>query len=319
MKRFLTYIALIFNLFALQSCNNEENLSSEPKLSNVAIGLTSEIVGSRANNNLQGTSLDPSTEIGVYVLKSDGVMDYGYPNVYCTHESTISGTDSLVQSTQMYFPLANHSVDVDIRAYAPFESSYARLQSYTFSVQTDQSTSEGYINSDLMYGTPKNGNPVHHVISHDPAQKVQNVPLLFNHLLSKLTLILQPVAPLSTEAVVGAQVFLKEVDTQVSFNLVDGTIGETTEPNDILLGDIVSVTNLSVSALVPPQIVAGNSKLFEVRLVNGDVYRYDLPENTSLTLEGGKHYQFRMKFGASLSEVTMSVADWVGVAGEYTL
>lgn len=317
MKRFLTYIALILNLFALQSCNNEENLSSEPKLSNVAIGLTSEIVGSRANNNLQGTSLDPSTEIGVYVLKSDGVMDYGYPNVYCTHESTISGTDSLVQSTQMYFPLANHSVDVDIRAYAPFESSYARLQSYTFSVQTDQSTSEGYIKSDLMYGIPKNGNPVHHVISHDPAQKVQNVPLLFNHLLSKLTLILQPVAPLSTEAVVGAQVFLKEVDTQVSFNLVDGTIGETTEPNDILLGDIVSVTNLSVSALVPPQIVAGNSKLFEVRLVNGDVYRYDLPENTSLTLDGGKHYQFRMKFGASLSEVTMSIADWVGVAGEY--
>ena len=62
MKRFLTYIALIFNLFALQSCNNEENLSSEPKLSNVAIGLTSEIVGSRANNNLQGTSLDPSTD-----------------------------------------------------------------------------------------------------------------------------------------------------------------------------------------------------------------------------------------------------------------
>lgn len=320
MKRFLTYIALILILFALQSCNNDESLSSESKLSNVAIGLTSEITGSRANNNLQGTSLDPSTEIGVYVLKSDGVMDYGYPNVYCTHESTISGTDSLVQSTQMYFPLANHSVDVDIRAYAPFESSYARLQSYTFSVQTDQSTSVGYLKSDLMYGTPKNGNPVHHVISHDLEQKKQNVPLTFNHLLSKITLTLQPTATLTSDNLLGARVTLKQVATTVPFNLIDGSLGTAANSADVLIGEISSATDLTVSGLIPPQTVVSGSAFFEVTLANGDVYEYAIPSTTTLTLGGGRNYHFKMKLkSANKTEVTMTIVDWVDVAGEYVL
>lgn len=320
MKSVLTYIALILILFALQSCNNDESLSSESKLSNVAIGLTSEITGSRATNNLQGASLDPSTEIGVYVLKSDGVADYGYLNHYCTNQQTMSGVDSLIQSTQMYFPLTSGTVDVDIRAYAPYENTYGFLDIYNFSVLTDQSTSVGYLKSDLMYGIPKAGNPVLHIFTHDLEQKKQNVPLTFNHLLSKITLTLQPTATLTSDNLLGARVTLKQVATTVPFNLIDGSLGTAANSADVLIGEVSSTDELTVSGLLPPQTITPGTLFIEVTLANGEVYNYTIPAANPLTLEGGKHYQFRMKFGTGkTAEVTMRVVDWVGVAGEYVL
>ena len=320
MKSVFTYIALILILFALQSCNNDESLSSEPKLSNVAIGLTSEITGSRATNNLQGASLDPSTEIGVYVLKSDGVADYGYLNHYCTNQQTMSGVDSLIQSTQMYFPLTTGSVDIDIRAYAPYENTYGFLDIYNFSVLTDQSTSVGYLKSDLMYGLPTAGNPVHHTFTHDPEQKKQNVPLTFNHLLSKITLTLEPPSTLTADGLVGARVKLKQVGTQVKFTIADGSLGEVTVPADVLIGEISSATDLTVSGLIPPQTIVSGSAFFEVTLANGDVYEYAIPSTTTLTLGGGRNYHFKMKLkSANKTEVTMTIVDWVDVEGEYTL
>jgi len=320
MKSVLTYIALILILFALQSCNNDESLSSESKLSNVAIGLTSEITGSRATNNLQGASLDPSTEIGVYVLKSDGVTDYGYLNHYCTNQQTMSGVDSLIQSTQMYFPLTSGTVDVDIRAYAPYENTYGFLDIYNFSVLTDQSTSVGYLKSDLMYGIPKAGNPVHHIFTHDLEQKKQNVPLTFNHLLSKITLTLQPTATLTSDNLLGARVTLKQVATTVPFNLIDGSLGTAANSADVLIGEISSATDLTVSGLIPPQTVVSGSAFFEVTLANGDVYEYAIPSTTTLTLGGGRNYHFKMKLkSANKTEVTMTIVDWVDVEGEYIL
>lgn len=320
MKSVFTYIALILILFALQSCNNDESLSSESKLSNVAIGLTSEITGSRATNNLQGASLDPSTEIGVYVQKSDGVADYGYLNHYCTNQQTMSGVDSLIQSTQMYFPLATGSVDIDIRAYAPYENTYGFLDIYNFSVLTDQSTSVGYLKSDLMYGIPKAGNPVLHIFTHDLEQKKQNVPLTFNHLLSKITLTLQPTATLTSDNLLGARVTLKQVATTVPFNLIDGSLGTAANSADVLIGEISSATDLTVSGLIPPQTVVSGSAFFEVTLANGDVYEYAIPSTTTLTLGGGRNYHFKMKLkSANKTEVTMTIVDWVDVEGEYVL
>jgi hypothetical protein len=304
----------------LQSCNNEESQTSEPKLSNVAIGLTSEVVGSRATTNLQGAALDPSTEIGVYVQKSDGVADYGYLNHYCTNQQTDAGVDSIVQSTQMYFPLATGSVDIDIRAYAPYENTYGFIDTYDFSIQTDQSTSAGYLKSDLMYGLPTAGNPVHHTFTHDPEQKKQNVPLTFNHLLSKISLTLEPTGSLTAEALVGADIKIKQVATTVPFNLADGLLGTAKTPADVLMGEISSTEDLTVSALLPPQTVSSGTLFFEITLVNGDVYEYVVPSSADLTLNGGSHYRFKMKFSpGKISEVTMTIADWVGVAGHYVL
>ena len=158
---------------------------------------------------------------------------------------------------------------------------------------------------------------MHHVITHDPAQKKQNVKLTFHHLMSKVTITLQPVAPLKADALVGAQVTLKQVGTRVPFNLVDGTLGTTSTPDDVLIGNVAAATDNTVSGLIPPQTIAGGDDFIVVTLVDGQVYKYAIPEASSLTLNGGRNYQFNMKFGANQMTVTMTVADWVGVAGEY--
>ncbi len=320
MKKFITYSFLTLILFATSACNNsDENQATESKLGDVAIAMTCEVSGSRAASNIQGVYFDPSTEIGMHLRKSNGVADYGYANLYCTSQHLANGTDSIIQSSQMYFPLANDYVDVDFRAYAPYDGRFGRIQTYDFDIQADQSTKAGYIKSDLLYGLPTAGNPVHHVITHDPTKKTQNVKLTFHHLLSKITLTLQPVAPLTAEALVGAQVTLKQVATKVPFNLVDGSLGTASTPGDVLIGNVAAATDNTVSGLIPPQTIAGGTDFLEVTLADGQVYKYAIPEASSLTLNGGRNYQFNMKFGANQMTVTMSVADWVDITGQYVL
>jgi len=320
MKKFITYSFLTLILFVTPACNNsEDNQANNEKLDKVAIGLTCEMSGSRAAANLQGMLFDSSTEIGVYVQKTDGATDYGYNNLQCAIEHKLSGIDSLLQSRQMYFPLGNDYFDVDIRAYAPYDGRYGRIQSYDFDIQTDQSTSTGYLNSDLLYGLPTAGNPVHHVITHDPTKKTQNVNLTFHHLLSKITLTLQPVAPLTAEALVGAQVTLKQVATKVPFNLVDGSLGTASTPADVLIASVASADETTVSGLIPPQTISSGDTFIVVTLSDGQVYEYAIPASGDQTFNGGKNYQYNMKFGANQMTVTMSVADWVDITGQYTL
>ena len=319
MKKFITYGFLSLILFATQSCNNnDENQATESKLGDVSMELTYDMGGSRAASNLQGTVFDASTDVGVFVFRNDGKAGYGEYNKSCinTVEDNVA---KLIPENPIYFPLTEEPIDVVVRAYAPFTSSYGRLITYDFDVQANQSTTTGYLRSDLVYGLPTTGNPVHHVPTHDPAQKKQNVKLTFHHLLSKVTLTLQPVAPLKADALVGAQVKLKQVGTRVPFNLVDGTLGTATTPGDVLIGNVAAATDNTVSGLIPPQTIAGGTDFLEVTLADGQVYKYAIPEASSLTLNGGRNYQFNMKFGANQMTVTMSVADWVDITGHYTL
>lgn len=319
MKKFITYGFLSLILFATQSCNNnDENQATESKLGDVSMELTYDMGGSRAASNLQGTVFDASTDVGVFVFRNDGKAGYGEYNKSCTNvvEDNVA---KLIPENPIYFPLTEEPIDVVVRAYAPFTSSYGRLVTYDFDVQANQSTTTGYLRSDLMYGLPTTGNPVHHVPTHDPAQKKQNVKLTFHHLLSKITLTLQPVAPLTAEALVGAQVTLKQVATKVPFNLVDGSLGTASTPGDVLIGNVAAATDNTVSGLIPPQTIAGGDDFLEVTLADGQVYKYAIPEASSLTLNGGRNYQFNMKFGASGVEVTVSVADWLDVTGQYVL
>lgn len=309
-------IFLLFSFVMLSSCSHD-NETGISQLSADEVRLSCE-VKSRAATDVQGTSLDPSTELGVFVIQpQNNTTFYGYVNKYYTND----GVGNLVPLSPTYFPLSNDDVDLNFIVYAPWHTTYSLLQEpHNFSIQTDQSTAEGYIKSDLMYGLPKSGNPVHHVISHDPANKTQNVVLSMWHLLSKITLTLEPPSTLTAEDLVGARVKLKQVATTVPFNIADGTLGTAITPDDVLIGDIASATDLTVSGLIPPQTVVSGSAFFEVTLANGDVYEYAIPSTTTLTLGGGRNYHFKMKLkSANKTEVTMTIVDWVDVEGEYTL
>lgn len=319
MKKFITYSFLTLILFATSACNNsDENQATESKLGDVSMELTYDMGGSRAASNLQGTVFDASTDVGVFVFRNDGKAGYGEYNKSCTNvvEDNVA---KLIPENPIYFPLTEEPIDVVVRAYAPFTSSYGRLITYDFDVQANQSTTTGYLRSDLMYGLPTTGNPVHHVPTHDPAQKKQNVKLTFHHLMSKVTLTLQPVAPLKADALVGAQVTLKQVATKVPFNLVDGSLGTASTPADVLIASVASADETTVSGLIPPQTISSGDTFIVVTLSDGQVYEYAIPASGDQTFNGGKNYQYNMKFGANQMTVTMSVADWVDVTGHYTL
>ncbi|MBE6264790.1 MAG: fimbrillin family protein [Prevotella sp.] len=310
-------IFLLFSFVMLSSCSHD-NETGISQLSADEVRLSCEVATSRAATGVQGNSLDPSTILGVFVTQPvNNTTFYGYANKYYTND----GVGNLEPLSPTYFPLSNDDVDLEFIAYAPWHTTYSILnQPHNFAVQTDQSTSEGYIKSDLMYGIPKNGNPVHHVISHDPANKTQNVVLSIRHLLSKITLTLEPPSTLTADGLVGARVKLKQVGTQVKFTIADGSLGEVTVPADVLIGEISSATDLTVSGLIPPQTVVSGSAFFEVTLANGDVYEYAIPSTTTLTLGGGRNYHFKMKLkSANKTEVTMTIVDWVDVEGEYIL
>ena len=322
MKQFTSYILLTFILLATQACSNETHQAETNQLDDVAIALTYEMMNSRATTNLQGNALLSTAKVGVFALKTNRIPDYGYYNMYCTIGIT-DGLESIIPSTTMYFPLAPESIDVDFIAYAPYSSTYGRLQSYDFTIQANQTSDEAYIKSDLLHGVPQSGNPVHHVITHDTEQKTQNVVISFKHLLSKITFTLEPSDIVPANSLVGALVKVKQANITAPFDLSTGIIGTPINPADVTIGGITSATELTVSGIIPPQTYTGGRQVFEIVLANGTTYEYSLPSTSTLVFTGGKNYQFKMKLqspdGGIVSNVTMTIADWQGnIIGNYT-
>lgn len=280
MKKILLLTAIIS--LALASCQSEDSIEQNQS----EIQLTSVINPmSRATSlTQQSTQIASGQEVGVII---NGAKE-AHTNVKWT-----VGEDGALTNTST--PIYWSNREATIYAYHPYNSSWSgtdKLES--FSVNTDQSTDAGYLNSDLLWATKtgtKTSNPVE---------------LSFIHKLAKInvTLTSTDITDLS-----GATISICGTKTSTSFNPITGELSAASNIANIKAG-VTTTEAYTASAIIIPQTVANGTQLIKVTHNNKNFY-YKL--STDKEFKAGHSYSYTLKVKEKLVEVEVesdNITDW---------
>uniref|UniRef100_UPI0032ECA640 fimbrillin family protein n=1 Tax=Bacteroides cellulosilyticus TaxID=246787 RepID=UPI0032ECA640 len=311
--RFL--MATAATAIVMVACNNEEtdNWAGEIRLSS---GLEAQQVTRSINPDLQGGQIADEVEVGFFINENASNPTTTYPQNLLY---TANGNGSFDGST-VYYPQSGNGVN--IYAYAPWKDGLSLGGNYAFSIQENQSTDEGYLASDLLWGQPmkqKTDDPGVYESANPVARTKENVNVTFKHLLSKIQIELTPEAGLTAKDFRGATLKILNVKNTTSLTLTDGAISEAS-------GSAVEVTaatyenkeglteeNLKAAAIVVPQTITKGTKFLKVTLKSGGELYYTLPsgaDDADLVLESGKIYKYDIKVKLTGLTVTSQITDW---------
>lgn len=262
-------LCMAMAMLSLTACSSDD-LAPQAK---DTISLTTSLNGMRGTNSLQTTQLDAKVKVGVFGLTGTTALENGNNSQY-----TVSGSSLTAVSTAMEWPREA----VSLYAYAPYQTGWSYNQANTFSVATDQSTDEGYLASDLVYGVPAT-NPV--------AQTTDAVVLNFKHMMARLTIKIQNETDIDLS---GAQLVV--ANTKVSTTLIPstGAVGPATgDATDITALATLGTATTAYAVLVPQTITAGTVL---IRLTTSDkVLEVKLTDD--ITFVSGKSYTFTVHIG----------------------
>ena len=301
-------------LTALVSCSSDNDMQQPTPDGKIQLHLTASLEGmtTRAANNLQTTSLASGNNVGVMVHEAtpEGMQIASNTcyTVGTNGELTLSAT-----SAPIFLQSDN---DVNIHSYAPFRADM--LDGYlNTSTKTDQSTSDNYIASDFLFGSPKAGNPVHPL----PDTPVE---LSYRHLGSRIVVMLVPGDGIDASYLEGAQITTCPLSTDVSFypKTQQMTVSSSTSSN-ITIGKVTSPTNLTHAAVILPQTVSALSDFLTVSFPDdANKLSFIYTPTAALTFESGKQYLYTMTVGKDGVTTTTEVKPWdeeTAYTGEWEL
>lgn len=291
-KTKLLGLALIATMTSFSACTNEaeEILTQEDE-----IKLSSEIAPTSRTltQNLQSTSIAANRQVGITITGAKG-----------THNNKPWKVNADKSLTNMGEKLYWGAGNAEIYAYHPFNAAWTG-NSHTFSVQTDQSEDEGYLNSDLLLG-------------YQEAKKTTGtVTIPFIHCLSKINVTLSSD---DIDNLDGAIVYICGTDIDLTINPFHNiqagggfSTNTSTTIQDIKAG-IVEEESLTVSAIVIPQVVKTDTKFIKVELNDKDYY-YILPSD--LALNQNEEYTFNLKLKEKEALVELkggshNIINWFG-------
>jgi len=223
-KTQLLKLALLAIVACFTACNNnaEEMLGQE-------IRLTGKITPSRVTSlDYQSTQIIEGQQIGVTITGAQNKHD----NVVWT-----AGTKGTLtnEGNSIYWG----DKDITITSYHPYNANY-KGTSYTFLVNTDQSTDSGYLNSDLLWAT-------------ETASIIDNpIALAFTHKLAKInvTLTSEDIADLSN-----AEIFICNTNIATGFNPTTGELSTVTSNIAEIKASVTTDKAYTGSAIIVPQTV----------------------------------------------------------------
>lgn len=289
--RLYVVAALLLTGVVLTACSADDaSVQPQSARSNI-ISLTSTLAATRAVSDPQTTQLNTAVEVGVFGVSGSATISNGSNARY-----SVQADGSLTAKTStMEWPSAG---SISLFAYAPFQSGWTLGSANSFSVAADQTTADGYLKSDLLYGIPAS-NPV--------SQTETAVPLTFRHLMAKMTIKVVKSDDDDTDL---TKASLTVSGTKIATTLTPqtGVLGEAAgDATDIKVAATVGTEATACAVLVPQQIAAGTEL---VKLVVGDRL-LTARIATAVTLESGKAYTFSfniVKAELLLGQVT--ITDW---------
>ena len=295
----LSLLLTAATMLTLVACSSDEVESTSTSQGERAISLTSSVAMTRAESNLQSSTLvSTSVKVGAFGVSGSDVIERNNNIQYAVDANGVLNASSRA----MIWPQTGSA---SIYAYAPYAEGWTYNEAHEFTVKTDQSTGANYLASDLLYGVPAK-NPV--------KETTEAIPVKFVHKLAKLTVTITKAS--------GASITLKGG----TLSVLNTKIGTTFTPNTgaitaasgtatvIKAGTLNSETPSALSVIVVPQQLAANTRFLMVE-AGGKTYVAKLPAAT--TFEGGKAYELTATVGEApapageaLTISSTTITDW---------
>lgn len=282
-------------ILSVTGCSKEEGEQIVNQGGTEKILLTSSIGMTRTlNQNIQASQLANGNTVGVYVTNDEAEV------ISDNTKITADGDGGFIYSRDLYWPVEGRAY---IYTYGPYQDSWnGNLdEDVEFTVERDQSTDNGYLKSDLVFGLPVAGNPLE--------QTSASVPLAFTHKLAKLNI---TVVNETETSLADATVVLKDMPITVTMNTKTGELGKTSGSDTIRVATFAgSASSYKCSAIVVPQKLTYGSQQVKVRLKNGKTMA--ATTRTDMELQSGKTYNFNITVtvgGADLNVTVSSITNW---------
>lgn len=309
-KLFMTMAAATM---ILAGCSNDENEVTDSW--NGEIRLTSGVTA-QTRSNTQATQIQEGETVYVWADKASSTADY------IKAWKLTAGSSNDFTGTSQYYPTDGSNLDFYALHgnFAPGafteENTAFPTSAIVHSVESNQSGTEAYTKSDLLYAVQKN------VIRSSNA-----VELSFYHMLSKVEVALKSGngKPDLTDAVVTIVGTKLKADftPDKSATMTDQSAraGMITIPRDnndatpitirtITTTDFNGNSEYGEAVVLPKQTISQNTPFIQVTLANKAVFSYKIPDAGGLTLESGKKYTYKITVNQTGLTVTSKIENW---------
>lgn len=289
----INYLFSAMGLLALAACSSDSDEEYGRDLSTarqiVPVTQISENT-TRASQGLQATSIAKDVKVRFLVTEANSTT--------ISNQSllTSNGSNSFSESeTNLYYPVSGSA---DIYGYAPAtETTVSDLTAdQTFEIQTDQSTDDAYLASDLLIGS-KTGVTT-------PTEDNSYVVVTFKHALTKLNLNIE-------ESLKPATVKINNTKTKCTFNLSTGAVtatgdaGSVTAATNETRSTRAGETSYKYSAIIIPQEFSTDAAMLEITTTDGDTYTFT--PSAKMTAAGATEYTYNVTTTSAAKQVAMTL------------
>lgn len=304
----LSLLLTAATMLTLVACSSDEVERTSTPQGEKAISLTSSVAMTRAESNLQSSTLvSTSVKVGAFGVSGSDVIDRNNNIQYAVDANGVLNASNRA----MIWPQTGSA---SIYAYAPYAEGWTYNEAHEFTVKTDQSTGANYLASDLLYGVPAK-NPV--------KETTEAIPVKFVHKLAKLTVTITK-ASNSAITLNGGKLSVLNTKIATTFTPNTGAITAASGTATVIkAGTLNSETPSALSVIIVPQQLAAGTRFLMVE-AGGKTYVANLPAAT--TFEGGKAYELSATVsdssapaGEALTISSTTITDWDSTPGTTAL
>ena len=284
MKKIVTFFALALLAGIMVSCNNENSPMAQDE--KIAVQFTG---GINVSTRAAGVAWADGDKIGIFMTAAketlsansikEGVDNVAYETNGGLSFSPISGGKTI------YYPIDG---DVDFYAYYP----QTTVNNYKVALNVaDQSKQEAI---DFMYAKTTGCN-----------KAIPQVELKFSHQLSWLVLNVQAGNGLTEDDLANLTVTIEDQNTTATFNLVDGTLSDEGNPNNITMKTVEA--GKVYEAILLPTTSETRKIVFDLNT------GYDAPFVWTMEsdLKGGNRYNYTtVKLTRTSVDIMGTIESW---------
>ena len=298
LKYCMGVVAVFFSLIIV-NCSDNEDESHDPN-NEIKLSTNLSLLGTRSTDQtLQTYQLVDNTQVGLFVLNTGTTTSELGDMLYSNFHYEANGEGGLKPvEAPMYYPKSDI---VYIYSYAPYNDSWNSFQTQQeFEVAADQTTVDGYLSSDLLFGVP-NINP----------RKKAGTPVCldFKHVLARINVNLTAgnVAP---ETLKNAKVSIINTLPETTFNPKTGeiTAAKGMKKPIIMANFDQNTEKYACTAIVVPQTIAAFQQFIQIDL-DGVPFYHKMSKD--LVINKATQYTFDVKVMKNGLEVTTEIDDWL--------
>lgn len=208
------------------------------------------------DSRVSDTSFDTNDNIGVYVTKSDESLNIG-GNILNNEMFSFDGC-AWKATRNAYWDEGEYN----IYAYYPFSQKIDDTEDYTFDIEEDQSTEEGFKASDFVWASAEN-----EIASANP------VTLRFSHCMSKVIIKLEKGEGFEGNFPTDCEVYIHNTIGQAGIDLATGGVSKNSSAGTKTI-KALKIANQEYNAIVVPQNIESRRPLVEV-ITEGVSYMMD--------------------------------------------